>query len=289
MESSHKKSKSGLIFVVNFYRVFGQSFLFWNSGRKMCLKLKVVLLILNTLLFIATVFYSYIDVEDVRNMGKDPTFFNPSHKSLMMFIMIVLVSICYSIMNLYVFGLILVRGKSILEFLHYMNIHIDIGIERRIGLKVIIIHLPIVFLMNAALLYCEVILTDTNGHLLNTIFHLLLNILIASSYMCLLSLLAYFSFVIEQKLSEINVKFTSLSELATIFKQILIVQNNVKQFKQFTSGYLFFIILLYSFACVSNLTILYFDRLKTIPSAVVSCFEPLSQIFLFCYLSDKLR
>ena len=62
----------------------------------------------------------------------------------------------------------------------------------------------------------------------------------------------------------------------------------MKQFNQFYNKYLFCIITLWSFECTSNLTILYYDRFETMAYPIPSIFESLVQIFLYCYLSDKI-
>ena len=280
--------KSGLKFLVYFHRICGQSYLFWNFGTRMSFILKIVLLIMNTILLIATLFYSYLGVQDARKFSKDEKIFNSSHKSLISFIMIIFVSICYAIMNIYVFCLTLFRGKNILVFLNEMDLHIENRMERKIGLKAMIIQIPISILLASLFFVSDFILSDAKKNILNMLSHLFLNIVISSSYMCLLSLMAYFSYVVEQKLTEINREFFTLTQIATIFKQLLHIQNNVKKFKQFYIRYLFFIILFYSIACVSNLTIFYFDRCKTMTTVIASIFEALSQIFLFCYFSDKI-
>ena len=112
-------------------------------------------------------------------------------------------------------------------------------------------------------------------------------IIISSNYVCLISIMAYFCYVTQQRLADLQNNFTSLQLLPNIFKELLVIQRNVKIFVQFYNKYLFLIIILYSFQCVSSLTILYFDRFKTMFGPISAVFESLSLIFIYCYLSDK--
>ena len=100
--------------------------------------------------------------------------------------------------------------------------------------------------------------------------------------------MSYFCYVIQQHLVDLQREFTFHNQLPNIFKQLLIIQNYVKKLDQFYNKYLFCIIVLCSVECVSSLTILYFDRCKTMPWVLASIFESILQILIYCYLSDRI-
>ena len=111
MNSSEMKNKSGLKLLVIFHRICGQSYRFWNFGKRMGLSLKLVLIFVNTFLFLATLCHSYLIIEDARRLSKDKEFIK-SHKTFMPYIMQICVYISYAIMNVFVFALIQAKGKS---------------------------------------------------------------------------------------------------------------------------------------------------------------------------------
>ena len=283
------QDRSGLKLVVNFHRITGQSYLLWNFGQPMNNKLKLVLLIFNTFLFIATVFFSYRDVNQAIEMISDYQLYLSSHKSIMSLIMQISISICYAIMNLFVFKLIMFKGKTILVFLNEMEIIIDRELERKIGKKVIIQQIFITLLLTIPFFLCEIIHKDIGKTSVKNLADMLLNICVSNSNFALQSMMWYSCYVIEEKMKEIQTKFTNLKQLSFTFKQLLIIQYYINKFNAFYNRYLFFIIMLYTFNGVSNLTLLYFDRNSTISWLIAAIFESLTQIFIFCYLSKKIK
>ena len=151
--------------------------------------------------------------------------------------------ISYAIVNVYVFSLIQLRGKNILIFLYKIDINIDSDIERRIGIKAIIIQLTISLIVTLAFLLSTIIFDNINNNniLYNSNFYLglITGFILSNNFFSLLALLAYFCYVIQQKLIDIEKDFTSLSQLLTIFKQLLIIQNHVKKFRQFYRKFLY--------------------------------------------------
>ena len=255
------KKKSGLKMLVYLHRISGQSYLFWNFGKTMSLTFKLLLLTLNLLLFIGSLFFSYLNVEDARKMSKKLLL--SSHTSIMSFIMQIVVYICWAVMILYVFSLTLIRGKSIFMFLYDMDIVIDENVEKRIGIKTIVMHITLTLLISQAFFFTEILFAGFEIHSFNIFMYRVMMIFITSSFFSLLSPMAYFCYVIEQKLADIVKGFTSLAQLSAIFKQIILVQSLVKKFNGFYNKYLCLMIMIFSFECVSSLTMLYFDRFST--------------------------
>ena len=267
--------------LVYFQRINGQSYLLWNFGQRMGLSLKLVLLFLNIILFMVNLYYTYIGYEDSMNIIKNNKAFASSHKFSMPLIMQISLYILFTIMNVFVFVLILFSGKTILAFLYNLDISIDSGIERKIGIKAIVIQIIFTIIVTLFYFFCS--------SMLNDLLYFMLLIFMSSNYLSLVSTMAYFCYIIEQCLSELEKEFRSLQQLPNILKQLLVIQSYVKQFDQFYNKYLFFIITFYCFECVCNLTILYFDRFLKMPWAIASIYESLSSIFIFCYLSDKIN
>ena len=271
--------------LVYFQRITGQSYRFWNFGQRMDLSLKLVLIFLNSILFIATISDFYFAFEDLQNMSKTKNFFS-SHKSIMPYIMQISVYICYVIINVYAFLLIQFRGKTILEFLYDIDINIDK--ERKIGIKAIVLQITVTFLLSLLYFLCYLKEIYFQNNILINFGHFLIIIILFSNYLSLLSLMAYFSYVIQERLTDLQNEFISLQQLPNIFKQLFVIQSYVKKFDQYYNKFLFIIIIIYSFECIDNLTILYFDRYKTMFCPIPTIFESLLSIFIFCYLSDKI-
>ena len=285
-KSATMKKKSGLKMLVYLHRISGQSYLFWNFGKTMSLTFKLLLLTLNSLLFIGSLFFSYLNVEDARKMSKKLLL--SSHTSIMSFIMQIVVYICWAVMILYVFSLTLIRGKSIFMFLYDMDIVIDENVEKRIGIKTIVMHITLTLLISQAFFFTEILFAGFEIDSFNIFMYRVMMIFITSSFFSLLSPMAYFCYVIEQKLADIVRGFTSLAQLSAIFKQIILVQSLVKKFNGFYNKYLCLMIMIFSFECVSSLTMLYFDRFSTTYNPIAAIFESLLQIFLFCHFSEKI-
>ena len=192
-------------------------------------------------------------------------------------------------MNIYIFALIVYNGKSIVVFLYDLDIDIDSREEKKIGIKVFIMWVTLSLLVACLYFLCNAIHYGLQNSILLNCIYFLENIILAINYICLHSMMAYFCYAMQQKLADLQRKFTNLKQLPNLFRQLLVIQNYVKIFDQFYNNYLFFMIMLLFFTCVSNLTILYFDRFKTMPWSIVCIFETLSNIFLFCYLSNKIN
>ena len=285
--SNNMNNKVGLKLLVNAHRISGQSYLFWNFGKRMGLSLKLVLIFLNTCLFVATLFSSYMNIEAARKMSMDKDFLT-SHKTYMPYIIQMSVYICYAIINIYVFALIQTKGKTVLIFLYDMDINIDSKTEKNIALKVIILQVIVTFLIAVTFYLIIVLFYGIQNEILNNLNYLLIIMIILSNYLCLISMMAYFCYVIQQRLFDLRNELTTLTQLPRIFKKLLIVVSYVKEFDQIYNKYSFFMLFFYSFQCVSSLTILYFDRCKTMPWVLNAILESLVYIIIFCYLPDKI-
>ena len=221
-------------------------------------------------------------------MNKNREFSFSSHKSLMSYIMQTSVYISYAIMNVYVFALIQIKGKAILVFLYDMDINIDRKIEKNIAIKAIILQLVLTLIISISFYLSIIIYFGFHNQTLKNLIHLMENIIISSNFFSLLSMMAYFCYVIQQYLSDMKKEFTSITQLPIIFKKLLVIQNNVKKFNKFYNKYLFCMISLLSLECTNNLTTLYYDRFVTMAYPIPGIFESLVQIFIYCYLSDKI-
>ena len=169
-----------------------------------------------------------------------------------------------------------------------MDINIDSKLEKNIAIKAIILHILVVLLVTLSFYLTLIIFFEIQNEIMNNVTYLTIMILISGNYVCFVSMIAYFCFVIQQKLADLQKEFISLTQLPNIFKQLFFIQSQVKKFDQFFNKYLFSMIFLYSFECVSSLTILYFDRFKTMPWPIPSIIESSLLIFIFCYLSDRI-
>ena len=290
MYFNNPNNKSGFKMLVYFQRITGQSFMFWNFGKRMDLSLKLVLTFLNTMLFFATSFYLYECVKDVQDLKKNSEFNFSSHESTITFMMQISGYICYNITNVYVYILVQFKGKAVLVFINDLNININRGSEKKIGITTIIIQIALTFVFSLIFFLTSIDWIEIHKNILSNFISYIILIFIISNYLSLLSLMAYFCYVIQQRLTDLQNEFSSLQQLPNIFKQLLVIQSFVKQFdKLFYSKYLFIILLSYSFECINNLTILYFDRFNIMLNTIPLITESITFIFLFCYLSDKIN
>ena len=287
MYSNNAHNKSGFKMLVNYQRITGQSYLFWNFGQRMGLSLKLVLLFFNSLTFIAILYFTYMGVRDIQHMNSNNISFS-SHHILMPYIMQISLYICANIINVYVFLLIQFKGKSILIYINDLDIDIDSKIEKKIGIKAIVIQLTLTLLLTLIFFLCSRLFNDIQKNILFVFAYFIITIYNTSNYLNLLSIMAYFCYLIQQRLSGLEDEFISLEQLPKIFKHLLVIQRHVKKLDQIYNKYIFILIIFYSFECISNLTILYFDRYNTMFCPIPAIFESLISIFLFCYLSDKI-
>ena len=272
--------------LVYFQRITGQSYQLWNFNQRMGLSLKLVLIFLNSILFAATLFFFYIFFQDVQEINKNREFSFPSHKSLMSYIMQISLYTCYAIINVYVFLLMFFKGKAILVFLYDMDINIDSKIEEKIAIKAIILQVSLTLTVTLSFSLSLIIFYGIQNKILKNLINLMVDIITSNNLLCLLSIMAYFCYIIQKKLAVLQNKFTSLNQLPAMFKNLLIIQNYVRNFDAFYNKYLFCVIVLWSFECISSLTTLYFDRFQTMVWPIEGIMESLLLIFLFCYLSN---
>ena len=261
--------------------------MFWNFGETMGPLLKLVLFVLNTCLFGNTLFTSYLNFEDARQMSMNQQYF-VTHKSLRPFILQISIYISYAIVNLYIFAFVQCRAKSILVFLYDMDIDIDSDIEKRIAIKSIFIQVTVTLIVSLLFFLCSTIFYGVKDKILYNCALLLDLILIQNYFFILISMMAYFCYTIQQKIKDLEMEFISNSKLSKIFKQLLIIQTNVKKIRQLYNQFLFIYFILLSFECLGSLTILYFDRLKTMPWPIAGIFSSLTQLFTCFYLSDRI-
>ena len=286
MYSNNENNKSGFKMLVNYQRITGQSYLFWNFGQRMGLSLKLILLFFNSLTFIAILYFTYMGVRDIQHMNNN--IFFSSHHILIPTIMQISLYIFVTIINVYVFLLIQFKGKSILIYFNDLDIDIDSKLEKKIGIKAIVIQFSLTILLTLLFFFCSGLFNDIQNNILFVFIYFVITIYNLSNYLNLLTIMAYFCYLVHQRLTDLQNEFSSLQQLPKIFKHLLVIQQHIKKLDQYYNKYIFILIIFYSFECISNLTILYFDRYTTMFCPIPAIFESLISIFMFCYLSDKI-
>ena len=280
------ETKSGLRYLVIFHRLTCNSFVGWNFGKKLTTKTKLILIFTNIILFFICGCFNYVNYDLMRRIMNMKNHITDSHsKSQLLFILLVTTFLYFPIQMTFIFFVNLFTGKSILTFLWKQNIKIDPKVERMIGIKLItvqfisclIIELPFSFLFKS----------HETSYL--TFFRdYFLFIIVQNVSLILLSLMAYQSYVIEQKFTEITDSFTTLIQLKMVCNQVFTIAKSVKRYDKFFNIFLFMTMLLNTIHCICSSTIIYFDRGRQMPFTIPTFMESLFRIYMMCFISAKL-
>ena len=141
---------SGLKYVITYHRFTGNTYFNTKFGHKSNIVFKVVLTIVSMVYLLTIIHTMYSNAKfyfKYFKMNTSKNQINENKKSFLIFILLLIGTIGYSLQTLFEFIILLMRGKHILEFFQNQDfITIDSKTERRIGLKILLfqILLPII-------------------------------------------------------------------------------------------------------------------------------------------------
>ena len=107
-------------------------------------------------------------------------------------------------------------------------------------------------------------------------------------YQIKISLMAYYCYAMEQKISEITNNFQYPTQIRYLIKEIVSIKNSLKRIDRELNKYLFIIIAQNCISCVANITIFYFDRGNKLGSSIAFIMNSLIIMATICYMSDKI-
>ena len=287
-EQYHQDNNCGLKMLFGFNRLIGTCYSWWNFGSNLKLKYKIINIIMAVVTIITSSYYSY---DHILTMI-EPIKHKVTGRSNMTMVVAILISasyFLYSIKCIYLFLFSIIRMKNIFEFLNDQDIRISYRSERKIGLILIISQIGILLITEAIFPLTTLILHGLDKfEVLENLIVFLSFIIVENFQATMITLLAYQCCVIEVKLNELTQNFTSLNKFSTISQQILRIQYSVKGFDQMTTQFTFFSLMVNSINCVSNVALLYHDGLRTDDFVIGDIVECIVEIFLVCYLSNKM-
>ena len=279
--------KSGLRYLVIFHRFTCNSYFGWNFGQKLKKKTKFILIAMNILLFVLCACYNYYSIDFSFNLiDKKDKFSDSASKSLLLFILLMTTTFGFSIEVISILFINLIIGKSILTFLWEQNIKIDSSVEKKMGIKLVILQILLSLIIE--LPFPFFVISIYNFSYFQFFKTYLFNVLNQNIRMSFFSLMAYQSFYFEQKFTEITDSFTSLTQLKWISNQVFKMAELVKRYDKFFNKYLFIAIMLNTFSAICTSTIIYFDRGRLMPFTIPALMESLVIIYLVCFISAKL-
>ena len=280
----------GLKILVNYHQYTGISYLAYNFGAKMSYKKKIIITLLNLILFAFLVNFWFEVVSDTINTSLNRNYHEESKKANMIFILSTIGFIGYVISMTYVFVVLLVNGKYILEYLHKQDMKIQSKIELKIGIKVVVCQIVITLLVEFMYPISRLIFGGiTNYPLKKRLIMFVCSIFLENILATLISLIAYYCYYIEEYIHELEKNFNSLSQTRLIYYQAIKVRNSVTKFNEYFKKSIFMLIMLSSICCVTNATIFYFNRGTEHTYTIASIFEYSITIFIICTMSNKIE
>ena len=282
--------KKGLNYLVNFHRMTANTYMGWNFGKTLSIKMKVILIIANICLFCNCTYFIYSSVlyfvllktKHSQVSGK---------KSFLPYILQLLSHTGFIVATFLCFFMNIFKGKAILIFLFKQDLHIDTRIERSIATKIIMVLLIICLLIEFG--YSSGCLFSYNDlcHLSYSkmLLDYITKIFNKNIQFVLFSMIAYQCFIIEQRFKEITENFKNLSQFKFLSGEIFKISNLVKGFNCHINSYLFTIFLYYFFCSINNITVFYFDHGKSMMLATIGTVEGFLLMFIFCITCDKIE
>ena len=278
----------GLQLLVNYHRYTGASYLAWNFGKRMKPFKKCVIFTINIIMLISIVFV-------VQSLTKGTIIFNKrkyylkENRTMLIYILYIATYTSYSLLDLFVFIILLLKGKSIVELI-YNDVNIDPRKEWKIGKKILIGQIMMIMLLESPFPICSLVFVGFRQRpILEQSIIYFTFILIQNMQMTIISLLAYYSYAMKENFREIDNEFKSLSQIYHIKTKIIKLKNSLNRLNNYTKKYLFIVIMHNSISCVTNLTIFYFDQGKRHGHALAYLFDSVIVTLTICYISNTLK
>ena len=278
----------GLQLLVNYHRFTGASYLGWNFGRRMKIFHKLVIFTINIIMFMSTIYV-------VQSFTKSTIIFNKrkehlkENRTMLIYILYITTSTSYSLLDLIVFFILLIKGKSIVELI-YNDVNIDSGKELKIGKKILIGQIMMTMILESPFPICRAVFEGcVKRTILGQSIIYVSFIMMHNMQLTIISLLAYYSYSMEENIYEINTEFKSSSQLHYIKGKIIKLTNSLNRLNKYTNKYFFIVIWHNSLSCVTNFTIFYFDQGKRHGFALAYLFDSIIVTFTICYISNMLK
>ena len=211
---------TGLNMLVTFHRMTGNTY--FNSNFNIVTKLKrIFLFIISVSYFTIQVLCTTYFILFIRT-GVDGKTVNNSQKTIMLNALFNIAVISLIMDTIFAQYIVIFRGKRILTFLKDQNnLEITNRREKRIGIKIILIQISLLLLLESVYLIFVVILSITTQQSDSpTVFliYTFLSLTAVNFKLSIVSLMAYQSFSVAEKLRQITESFHSLSQIDSIVK-----------------------------------------------------------------------
>ena len=282
--------KKGLNYLVNFHRMTANTYMGWNFGTTLSIKMKFILIISNICLFCNCIYFTYSSVYyfTLLKTNRSQVF---GKKSLMPYILQLISHIGFLSVTILCFFMNIFKGKAILIVIVEQDLHIDSRIEKRIAKKIIMVQLFLCLLVQFG--YSSGCLFSYSYPCHISYFKLFLDYMDSvfnkNIHFVLFSIIAYQCYVVEQRFKEITANFKCLSQFKCLSREIFMISNLIKRFNSYINSYLLTIFLFYFFAGINNVTVFYFDRGKSIRAATIGTVEGFLLMFIFCVTCNKIE
>ena len=281
-------NRKGLKMLVTFTRLIGTCFTWFNFGSELKCKLKMVNIIMAIVTLMVSCRCSHdkmiMMIQFIQNKidGK-------STMTMVVFLLSTVSYLFYSIKWIYLFFILVFRGKKMLELLNDQDIRINNEIERKIGLTLVISQFAFMFINQS--IYLTLIAQGKDQ--INSFGELFLEefvtyLIMENFQLTMLNLVAYKCFVLEAKLCEITENFTTINQLRAISQEILRIQLSAKRFDHLITTVTFYNIMINAVNCVSNVALIYHDGLRRHNYLIGGIIECIVELFLVCYPSNRM-
>ena len=282
-----KNATSGLKYVITYHRLTGNTYFNSNFGTHNKSRFKIFFMFVSLLCFINIIYSMFASVKYYHQFNISKHQYMTSNKTQLIFNLYEIQSKFYSLLALFEFIILLMRGKHILDFLQNQDfITIDSKTERRIGFKILLFQILIPISTTASFL---IINFFKNGFKNTLDYHFYsMMFFLDNIHIALISLMAYQSFCVTENIRELTENFSSLTNFQHIFTEILEIQKSMKIFDHFFNDYTMYSLFIHSFICVSNFCTLYFEPMGKLEIAVGSILQSALIIISLCIMADRI-
>ena len=237
---------------------------------------------------IAASYFSYRDINILIQFIKDKIG-GRSKMTMVVFLLSCASYFFYSVKWIYLFFFCIIRTKKIFELLNDQDIRISYEKERKIGITLIICQIVVLLTIETIYTLTTLFVQGVDKFdILNNLAWFVIYTIVENFQATMLTLLAYLCCFIEEKLRELTENFTSQNQFPAISQQVLRIQYLVKQLDQMTTQFTFYTLMVNAINCVSNVSLLYHDGLRTHDYLIGGIVECICEIFIVCHVSNKI-
>ena len=286
-EYCQQDNRSGLRMMIEFNRLVGTCYTWWNFGSKLKFKYKIINIIMTIMTVIAASYFSYRDINILIQFIKDKIG-GRSKMTMVVFLLSCASYLFYSVKWIYLFFFCISRTKKIFELLNDQDIRISYERERKIGMTLIICHIVVLLTIETIYTLTLIVQGVDKFDVWPNLAWFVVCTIVENFKATMLTLLAYLCCVIEEKLRELTENLTSQNQFPAISQQVLRIQYLVKRFDQMTIQFTFYTLMVNAINCLSNVSLLYHDGLRTHDYLIGGIVECICEIFIVCHVSNKI-